>query len=354
MKKLFLPKLILLVSSILFIPCCEKDKSTEPSSAATETNAKFLAYLEDEGDIINNILIPAVDAPEVFNHLNDYLLLDVRSNAEYLQGHIAGSKNIFTDSLFAFTKKSYPSFSKVILISSTGQAAAYCTSLLRIAGVSNIFYLNFGMASWNEFFASSWLESHDTLMGDKISYDEPAKNNYTPLPEIRLSSAAQSIKDLLNERSNALLKEGFEENFNSITSKTSMRFSTWNNMLTKPYLICIGPLVLYSSNPKTTDTYHPLGAVYYRTPPAVSDFRSVTFLQTLPSDKPIVLYSGSGQESAFYTAYLRLLGYDAKSVSFGMNNMNYDLLLHSDLISIYAFSNSVIKNYPYVTGSGGK
>ena len=42
------------------------------------------------------------------------------------------------------------------------------------------------------------------------------------------------------------------------------------------------------------------------------------------TDKPVVVYCYTGQTSAHMAAYLRVLGYDAKSLLFGMNGMSYD------------------------------
>jgi hypothetical protein len=113
-------------------------------------------------------------------------------------------------------------------------------------------------------------------------------------------------------------------------------------------------MMLYSSSPFTTNTYHLVGAVLYQIPPGPADFRSVTYLQTLPSADSIAIYSGTGQESAFYSAYLRLLGYKARSILFGMNNIDYYMLLRAPEIIPYAFAPSYIMNYPYSTGPGSK
>ncbi|MDF1575369.1 MAG: rhodanese-like domain-containing protein [Bacteroidales bacterium] len=52
-------------------------------------------------------------------------------------------------------------------------------------------------------------------------------------------------------------------------------------------------------------------------------------LKMLPTDKTIVVYCYSGQNSARIAAYLRVLGYDAKSLKFGANGMIYDEMTKS-------------------------
>ncbi len=47
-------------------------------------------------------------------------------------------------------------------------------------------------------------------------------------------------------------------------------------------------------------------------------------LKTLATDKPVAVYCYTGQTSAHVAAYLRVLGYDAKSITFGVNGMSHD------------------------------
>ena len=334
---------------ILLVTGCEKDKITAPFSVQTENSAKFLLYLEGEGDIINNILLSVIQAEDVYNNLSNYLIIDLRDSSVYLEGHIDGAKNIPKDSLIYYIGTNYTKFSKVVLVSASGQSAAYNSSLLRIAGFTNVYYMNYGMASWNTFFSSVWTDRLTTYPDLGIfSHTLYPKKNYSPLPNISLNSPAQSMKDFVQTRINALIKEGFNEDFNSVSSKSALTFNDWVNTNPKIYLICTGPAMLYNSNPYSTNTYHPTGAVLYQVPPDPSDFRSISYLQTLPPDSTFAIYGGTGQESAFYTAYLRLLGYDARSVLFGMNNIDNGMLSHSPIISPYAFKTDYIMNYPYI------
>ena len=47
-------------------------------------------------------------------------------------------------------------------------------------------------------------------------------------------------------------------------------------------------------------------------------------LKTLATDKPVAVYCYTGQTSAHAAAYLRVLGYDAKSILYGANGMAHD------------------------------
>lgn len=352
MKRIILLIFLIAPVTLLLFTGCEKDKITAPFSAKTETSAKLLLYLEEEGDIINKQPIPLLTATEVYNNLNNYLVIDLRESSAFLQGHIQGAKNIGNDSLFNYIKMNYPRFNKVVLVSASGQSAAYYSALLNLAGFSNVYYLNFGMASWNALFSSVWIDRLNTDPDYSFfSHTDYNKRGYSSLPDIELTSSGETMKELLSQRIDSLVKEGFNEDYNSIGSKATMMFSLWSNSHSNLYTICVGPMMLYNSSPFTTNTYHLVGTVLYQIPPGPADFRSVTYLQTLPSKSVISIYSGTGQESSFYTAYLRLLGYDAKSILFGMNDIDYNMLFHSPEIVHFAFTTSSIMNYPYVIGS---
>jgi rhodanese-related sulfurtransferase len=328
---------------------CIKDKVTAPFSANTENNAKLLFYLEEGGDKINNILPPAINSQEVYNTLNSCLVIDVRESPDFLNGHIPGARNIGKDFLFDYIKANHTITNRVILVSASGQSAAYYSALLIIAGFTNIYYLNFGMASWNLFFTSVW---EDRLRMDPdsliIEFTSNPKKPYSSLPAISLNRPDETMGDFVQERTNELIKKGFNENYDLTFSESAFTLDYWLEAREKVYTIFTGPFLLYIS---TAGTYHLLGAVLYQVPPDPSDFRSISNLQTLPADKMIAVYSGSGQESAFYTAYLRMLGYDAKSLLFGINNIDYNML--SRVYQPYTFKIDSTINFPYVTGSTG-
>jgi rhodanese-related sulfurtransferase len=69
-------------------------------------------------------------------------------------------------------------------------------------------------------------------------------------------------------------------------------------------------------------------------------------LKTLPTDKPVVVYCYTGQTSAFMAAYLRLLGYDAKSLKFGTNGMIYDKMIDHGEMTVW--NDEQIMGYDYV------
>lgn len=107
------------------------------------------------------------------------------------------------------------------------------------------------------------------------------------------------------------------------------------------------PSNYYIVNYWSADHYnlgHIPGAVQYT--PKV-DLKLATNLKTLPTNKEIVVYCYTGQTSAHVAAFLRLLGYNAKSLKFGVNIMNYDWAINNGLTH---FDASCVMGYDYVTG----
>ena len=101
-----------------------------------------------------------------------------------------------------------------------------------------------------------------------------------------------------------------------------------------------GPMPGYGHSPGTVHYYH---EPFY-------ELRSSSSLQTIPTNKEIIIYSYSGQLSAFVVAYLRVLGYNAKSLKYGASQLIYPRLLWSEFTSPFVFDSSKVMNYPYVIG----
>ncbi|HEX2395712.1 MAG TPA: rhodanese-like domain-containing protein, partial [Bacteroidales bacterium] len=79
-------------------------------------------------------------------------------------------------------------------------------------------------------------------------------------------------------------------------------------------------VINYERKDKYDDAHIP-GAVRYK-PNATLGFPEE--MGTIPTDKTVVIYCGTGHNSAFATAYLRLMGYDAKTLRFGNNGFMHD------------------------------
>jgi rhodanese-related sulfurtransferase len=325
---------------ILFNSCVE-DNVTPPFTGQLNPAAEMLVYFEIQGDFVNSNLAPAlIDAQEVNSNLTNYLIIDLRSNPDFQNGHIEGAVNILIDSLYNFMESidagSYP---KIILISKNGQSSAYFTCLLRLAGFNNVYSMKYGMASWNQVFADEWLGAlSDAVNIASYTNDDFPRDSLSDLPMITFENPEATLPERINFRIKKIIDEGFYYS-NSLPSEN-------NN-----YIVCYGKLRLYYARKFIVleGRGHPPDAILYMDSPDF-ELRSGKYLQSLPTDKPIFIYDYDGQQSACMTAYLRVLGYDATSLLFGANQLFYSRMIDEPDLQEYAFSALMINNFPYVTG----
>lgn len=324
-----------ILAVLVLLTGCLKDDINVPADIELNSSASLLKFLEEQGNYINSSEAPSLIEPaEVFANLNNYLILDVRTSQEFADGHIQGSQNVRNTELLNFLLANNPeSYQKIVLVSADGQESAYYTCLLRLYGFNNIYTMKFGMAYWHNDFAGVWLNkiknSPNLNFYDSISYP---KNQFNSLPEV-FGETGGNIQDLAKQRIASFIAKGFVDKMDDIDE-----IAISNSV----YLVCYGSYLLYQKG-------HPPNTVFYM---EAEHLKSVKDLQTLPSDKEILIYDYNGQLSAAATAYLQVLGYNAKSLLFGANQLLYyymigglDIRLRSN-----AFLREDINNFPYATG----
>lgn len=339
MKNIFLK--ILFIVSFLLLNSCVEDNVTPPFTGQLNPAAEMLVYFESQGDFVNSNLAPAlIDAQEVNSNLTNYLIIDLRSNSDFQNGHIEGAINISSDSLWNFMKSidagSYP---KIILISKNGQSSAYFTCLLRLAGHKNVYSMKYGMASWNQVFSAEWLGALSDAMDILLYTNEDfPRDSLTDLPLITFENQEAALPERINLRIKKIIDQGFYYSENLPSGNSN-------------YVVCYGKMRLFYARKFIVleGRGHPPGAISYLDSPDF-EFRSGKYLQSLPTDQPICVYDYDGQQSACMTAYLRVLGYDASSLLFGANQLFYSRMIDEPDLREYAFSSLKINSFPYATG----
>ncbi|MFN2379208.1 MAG: rhodanese-like domain-containing protein [Bacteroidales bacterium] len=319
------------ICALLIVTSCQKEE-------VSVNEAKVLVeYMEGSSNPLGKHYastdMPSLISATELNSLNlldQAYIIDIRSSADFGNGHIENAVQVDPANLLSHMETADLSgIEKIAIVCYSGQTAAWATTLLRIMGYGNVFSLKFGMASWNDNFATPWVnatENGNTYAAFFETTNHP-KAEAGELPE--LNTGGKTGEEILESRMAAVLAEGF--NPVKITAQT---------VFTNPddyYIVCYWPASHYS------DPGHIPGAIQY-TPKESIKFS--TDLLTLPTDKPIVIYCYTGQGSAFLSAYLRLLGYDAKSLLYGANGMAYDMVVSSNLSK---FSSADIMDYNYVT-----
>ena len=277
-------------------------------------------YILSASDVQTNI----VTAPE------DYYVIDIRAASDYASGHVPGSVNVAPGDLPDHLANMSPgpsAYEQVILICYSGQAAAYSTGILRAMGYENVYSMKFGMSAWHSDFSGSWANS---VSNERVTQFEttasPPKNGVGDLPT--LSTGFEDGAEILQARALAVFADGFDAA--KVTDDDVFM------ALDDYYIINFWPQDQYEG------LGHIPGAVNYQ--PSETPFLLDTFLATLPTDKPVVVYCYTGQTSAYIVAYLRVLGYDARTLLFGGNSMIHDAMAAANAS---AWSTGAVMDYQY-------
>lgn len=324
--------LLVLLIAVLIAGSCKKEE--EPINES-EVLVKYLESADSPlgKDYVATDLPSIIAASEVqtLNATNQIYIIDIRSAADFALGHIANAHNVAVADVLTHIKGvTLTSYSKVAIVCYTGQTAGFVTALLRIMGYDKAYSLKWGMCSWNTFFASRWntAVANGNSLSTVFTANATEKAAKGTLPV--LSTGKETGKDILEARVQALLTEGF--------TNASVSIATLAGNYAGHYIVNYWPSDQYAS------PGHITGAMQY-TPK--TSLKYDADLLTLPTDKPVAVYCYTGQTSAFISAYLRLLGYDAKSVLYGTNGMIYDLMP----ATMTKWNANQISGYTYVTGN---
>ncbi|MBU8891686.1 MAG: rhodanese-like domain-containing protein [Bacteroidales bacterium] len=296
--------LLSILSAFLFFASCDDD---DPVVNESEV---LVEYLETTGGTVVNTFPVMIKTSDV-NTGNlteaDQYVIDIRSATDYATGHIEGAVNVAAGEVLAhYEANNLESYTTVAIACYSGQSAGWVNGLLYTMGYTNTKDMKWGMCGWNETTSGSWTSNIGNNYASALVTDVTAKAEEGSLP--KLSTGVTDAEDILRARVEAVFAEGFSE----AAVSASTVFTT--------------PDDYYIVNYWSEDHYswgHIPGAIQY-SPGAT--LTSDTFLKTLPTDKPIAVYCYTGQTSAHVAAYLRVLGYDAKSVKFGVNGMSYDAM----------------------------
>ena len=313
------------ISLFFFVAC--SDNTNNPT---VDESKLLIEYLEssDGGDYINTTGWSMTTAADVKTAITadpaSLYLIDIRAAADYTSGHIAGAINVqMKDLLTYYSTNNLSGKPKVVIICYTGQSAAYATSLLQLYGYKNVVSMKFGMSAWHTDF---------NMWKTKVSNQYYTEWNTTDMPKPAagalpvLNTGKKTGKEILQARVAALLTEGF--------STASIPAATLYGDISNYFVVA------YWSNSDYLKG-HVNGAVDYL---SKSSLKTSTTLYTLPANKKIAVYCYTGHTAAFAVAFLKVLGYDAKSVLYGGNGMAYQFMLDNKMS---AYKDTDCMDYTY-------
>lgn len=320
----------LLLAAFLFTVGCKDEESATVTPPVAVNEASVLAkYVEANNDYIYSassfVLSASSYRTEVVADPTKVYTIDIRSAADYTTKHLKGAVNVTLANLYTHVKGlTMANYKYVVVACYSGQTACYGTSLVRsmlpIADANKVVALKWGMSSIDSTFATgTWLvKTANTRASQFINTDPPTKLAKGVLPT--LATGKTTGKEILEARVNELLTAGFNITINDATLYTN---------LSNYFVVNYWPLAAYK------DPGHIDGAYNYE--PSLKPFKLDSNLTTLPTNKTVVLYCYTGQTSAYVGAYLKLLGYDVKSLLYGANSMIFDKMKASANTSANAF-----------------
>jgi len=315
-------------------------KTKEPASQVSipvvignETSI-LLKYLVRNGDYVNSKDYPSLIKASVVNESLDknILVIDIRSPRQFSEGHIRGAVNKQFEELPLFLETGIKPFEldKIIIVSDDGQVSSYTASLLRLMGYGNVYALRWGMSAWNDIYArEGWLKGVSGKFEGKLEIKVNEKPASQGMPE--LNTGFTKGEDIADARFRKVFSEGTA------------------NILISADEVFNNPQNYFVINLERKDKYddgHVPGAVRYK-PDATLGFTDE--MASIPSGKIVVVYCGTGHNSGFATAYLRLFGYDARTLKYGNNGFMYNKMVkQKTALSWLPFSSADVNNFEVV------
>jgi rhodanese-related sulfurtransferase len=300
----------LLVTVLLLIGLfgCSKD-STDPEPEPINESNVLLTHMEGAGgDYLNTAAPKIVSASAVASSLNDYKIVDVRSQTDFDAKHIDGAVRVALADVVTYCEANFSPTDKILVACYTGQSAGHAVLALNLLGW-DAYSLKFGMSSadstldkWSPNCKNDFLGSFTTTPTAKN-----AAGNYPVL-----STGKTTAAEILRDRVDAMLTAGFKGKNAADVLANPSNYYIVNYFSETDYL-----------GQGDCPPGHIDGAIQY-TP--ATDLKTSAFLNTLPTDMPIIIYCWTGQNSSQVTAWLNVLGYEAYSLKFGVNGMVHDQL----------------------------
>ena len=338
MKKINLFLIALLIPAMVLWTSCggegnEDGNGTDTTTVVKEVNHTqlLLDQIVKNGDFINTKKAPTMIKSQDVNDAigGNMLVVDLRKAKDYADGHIKGAVNVKLGELLDYVKANdIAAFEKVVMVCYSGQTASYATSVLQILGYDNVYAMKWGMSSWNKKFAGKWLKNISNKYAEQLETEAHEKAVAGELPKLECEKATGT--EILEARAAKLLADGFHE----ILVTVDEVFENPANY----YIINYWPAKAYNIG-------HLPEAVRYQPKKSLN---AAADLLTLPTDKKIVVYCYTGQHSAFATAYLRLLGYDAYSLKYGANSFMNKMLKENEDLG-HGFSKKKIHKFKFET-----
>lgn len=309
-KMLRWPALLMMVFMIFAVGCSDDDGGTGPGTTIDE-----FAAITTAGDAYFGTYSGVnTTAAAVYTNMtdgdtsNDYYIIDWRSSAAYANAHIEGAVNMVLADLVTEID-TLPTDRTILNVCYTGQSASTATAVINLIGEETGHHavnLVFGMSGWTSDTSYAGTD-YSTKLSNALDgeFVTTAASWHAPVAFPTIDTGETTAEAVLKARAAAYLTPGWK-GIMAGDLYADPDYDQW-------YIINYFPNTEYNAG-------HLPGARQYV---PTQDILSTAALNTLPTDQKIAVYCWTGQTSAQVTAYLNMLGYDAYSVKFGVQNMCY-------------------------------
>ena len=304
--------LVMVLALGLMVGCTKDEDDPEVG-----TFSDLSTYMQENGlDLPAMVGAGWVQAASAIVDTNDYTIpgytiLDIRGADDFAAGHIAGAINTTLADILTAADANAAGANGYLVVCYTGQTAGQGAMALKLLGHTST-VLKWGMCGWNETFAGSWNSNagHDngnnaagnanwvtTAAPTLLTYDDPAWETET------LDPAA-----ILVERVEATIAGGFKKVNGHGEGSVMAAPSNYQ-------IVNFWPATDFV-------TFGHFDGALQMQPISLAD--DVT--KAIDPSMETAIYCYTGQTSSMATFWLNVLGYDAVSILFGVNTLNYDEL----------------------------
>jgi len=226
---------------------------------------------------------------------NDPYMIDIRAAADYANGHIPGAINVDPKILFTPAELAkLPKDKQIVVNCYTGQTASQTVAGLRMLGY-DAYNLLYGIPGWGT--------------NDKVTYSFNASQsgNYPVSKDAAQLAGGNEAPKPLGDTVGAAAAAYYAAGFKALKASDVYANLNDGDKTNDPVILDVRKAEDYA-------TGHIPGAVNMDP----KTMFTTAELAKLPKGKQIVSYCYSGQTASQVTAALRLLGYDAYNMQFGM------------------------------------
>jgi rhodanese-related sulfurtransferase len=307
MKKLALWVLMGLAVTGLLTSCGDDKSDPTPVDQFEVVRTALDTYLSGA------TMTPVTTAQSVFDNLNDGntandpYVLSARSATDYAKGHVAGAYNINWREIGNATKlATLPTDKQIVVYCYTGHTGGVATTCLGAMGY-NAVNMKHGIMAWTRD-ATVRVQSAFTDATDAHDYPtETTANTLTQthdLPDLDVTTSRDE-DEIVRAAAAAYVSDASVAP--TITAQTVFDNINDGNAANDYFVLSVRSATDYAKG-------HVPGA--YNIP--YKEIAKVANLQKLPTDKNIAVYCYTGHTGAVATTALRMLGYKAFNIKYGI------------------------------------